>query len=73
MLALIAAALTILGCSDNNAPPDEATEVDESNSKPARMPMEMEPKIVVIMAGDEFPRYLAWPAGAGATSSRLAD
>ncbi|KAL8124736.1 hypothetical protein AgCh_012407 [Apium graveolens] len=65
MLALIAMALLILACSyrkySRSSPQNE-----EAEEKPVKAVMllqpEMEQKInVVIMAGDEKPRYLAMP------------
>ncbi|KAF5204650.1 Glutamine dumper, partial [Thalictrum thalictroides] len=70
MLGLISFALLILACTyhksmdddddDNLSSPDD---VDEE--KPAKLPTlppaEFEPKIVVIMAGNDQPTYLAKP------------
>ncbi|KAA8547855.1 hypothetical protein F0562_004284 [Nyssa sinensis] len=63
-LGLVALALIILACSYKRSSSGSSTEVQE---KPADMPMnvlqpEMEPKIVVIMAGDDNPTYLAKPS-----------
>lgn len=63
MLALIAMALLILACSyrkySNRS--SQHQEAEEKAAKPVMLLQpEMEPKInVVIMAGDEKPRYLA--------------
>ncbi|GKV16897.1 hypothetical protein SLEP1_g27467 [Rubroshorea leprosula] len=65
MLVLIATALVILVCSCKKAPPPNKKDAP----KRAHMPLEMEPKIVVIMAGDELPRYLANPAGCVSSTS----
>ncbi|XVF71382.1 hypothetical protein PTKIN_Ptkin12aG0033300 [Pterospermum kingtungense] len=62
MLGLIAMALVILACSHKKSPTNSSSE--EAEEKPAKqvsMQLEMEPKIVVIMAGDENPSYLANP------------
>lgn len=63
MLTLIALALIILACSFKNSMMNSSSEndVEEENlSKPAGyvMELEMEPRIVVIMAGDEVPTFL---------------
>ncbi|GMI69020.1 hypothetical protein HRI_000571300 [Hibiscus trionum] len=58
MLGLIAISLLILACSSHNFHGDEA----EEDEKPVKqLEMVMEPKIVVIMAGDENPTYIANP------------
>ncbi|KAM7510211.1 hypothetical protein LguiB_009086 [Lonicera macranthoides] len=67
MLGLIALALIILACSykkpPNNSSNDDAEE--EKSAKPVRvLQPEWEPKIVVIMAGDNNPTYLAEPISA---------
>lgn len=62
MLMIIAAALIILACSYCK---DQCSR-DEEGEKPRKSSsisgVEAEPKIVVIMAGDQKPRYLAKPA-----------
>ena len=62
MLTLIALALIILACSFKKAMTDSQSQnVEEENlAKPAGyvMELEMEPRIVVIMAGDEIPTFL---------------
>ncbi|XP_057952493.1 protein GLUTAMINE DUMPER 4 [Malania oleifera] len=70
MLGLIALSLLILACSfrkvsssfSSSSPTSSSREAEE---KPVRaavaMEPEIEPKIVVIMAGDENPTYLAKP------------
>lgn len=63
MLTLIALALIILACSFKKSMTNSLSENDGENenlSKPADhvMEMEMEPRIVVIMAGDEVPTFL---------------
>ncbi|KAK8546626.1 hypothetical protein V6N13_067831 [Hibiscus sabdariffa] len=56
VLGLIVMALVIIVCSYKKSPPN-------SNGEAAaeKLEMEMESKIVVIMAGDENPTYLANP------------
>ncbi|KAL1832044.1 hypothetical protein DCAR_0102058 [Daucus carota subsp. sativus] len=65
MLALIAMALLILACSYRKYS-DRSAQNTSDEEKPAKpvilLQPEMEPKInLVIMAGDEKPRYLAMP------------
>ncbi|EEF22415.1 protein GLUTAMINE DUMPER 2 [Ricinus communis] len=71
MLGLIAMALMILACSYKNSSPSNnssprdhqaAEEKSRHDHKRAELQMEMEPKIVVIMAGDHNPTYFAKPA-----------
>ncbi|XVE72240.1 hypothetical protein DITRI_Ditri11bG0023600 [Diplodiscus trichospermus] len=62
MLGLIAMALVILACSFRKSASGSTTgEAEEKHAKQVSMHLEMEPKIVVIMAGDENPTYLANP------------
>ncbi|KAL3526659.1 hypothetical protein ACH5RR_011315 [Cinchona calisaya] len=66
MLGLIAVALITLACSYRKYPgfqPSSETEndIDDQEDKPPRAALEMEPRIVVIMAGDQNPTYLAKP------------
>uniref|UniRef100_A0A5B7A9K0 Putative Glutamine dumper 2 n=1 Tax=Davidia involucrata TaxID=16924 RepID=A0A5B7A9K0_DAVIN len=63
MLGLVALALVILACSYKKSSSGSSTEVEEKpDSKPVNvLRPEMEPKIVVIMAGDDNPTYLAKP------------
>lgn len=55
MLVLVALALIILACSYKKSPSS-----NHSGNSVRPVP-EMEPKIVVIMAGDNNPSYLAKP------------
>lgn len=72
MLGLIAIALTILACScrksdSNSSGGDRDQQGEEKSAKQVvDMQLEMEPKIVVIMAGDDNPTYLAKPAATSA-------
>ncbi|KAJ0099787.1 hypothetical protein Patl1_21565 [Pistacia atlantica] len=71
MLGLIAIALTILACScrksaTNSSGGDRDQGEEKSGKQVVDMQLEMEPKIVVIMAGDDNPTYLAKPAAASA-------
>ncbi|GLT62014.1 hypothetical protein SLA2020_346820 [Shorea laevis] len=67
MMALIATALAILGCSYSKPPPNEDEEASAANG--SHMQLEMEPRIVVFVPGDELPRYLAKPAASAPASS----
>ncbi|KAK9272685.1 hypothetical protein L1049_003062 [Liquidambar formosana] len=58
MLGLIAVALLILACSYRRHTSNEG---EEKPAKPMNMQLDNEPKIVVIMAGDDNPTYLAKP------------
>ncbi|KAJ9147441.1 hypothetical protein P3X46_029612 [Hevea brasiliensis] len=64
-LGLIAMALLILACSyktsPSNSPPDHETEENSHQKEVMIQSLEMEPKIVVVMAGDHNPTYLAKP------------
>jgi hypothetical protein len=62
MLGLIAVALVILACSYRKSLPDSPSDAEEKPAKPVPdMEMDSEPKIVVIMAGEDNPTYLAKP------------
>ncbi|KAL7190669.1 hypothetical protein ACSBR2_022860 [Camellia fascicularis] len=66
MLGLIAFALVILACSYKKSSSSSSSSSSSNSSThagemPVRPLPEMEPKIVVIMAGDENPTYLAKP------------
>ncbi|KAG1326663.1 protein GLUTAMINE DUMPER 6-like [Cocos nucifera] len=58
MMVLIAIALIVLACSHRGPSTDRDP---ESVEKPATQPLDMEPRILVIMAGDDKPTYLATP------------
>ncbi|XP_050229952.1 protein GLUTAMINE DUMPER 5-like [Mercurialis annua] len=63
MLGLIAMALMLLACSYPKSPPsNHSDEKSYDDRNRLGFEMEMEPKIVVIMAGDHNPTYLAKPA-----------
>ncbi|KAJ8430834.1 hypothetical protein Cgig2_034161 [Carnegiea gigantea] len=63
LLGLIAAALVILACSFRKRPSPSASDDDEWAVPGKRTALELDPgpKIVVIMAGDDKPTYLAKP------------
>ncbi|KAL3640228.1 hypothetical protein CASFOL_015196 [Castilleja foliolosa] len=66
VIGLIAIALMIIACSHKNS---STSDDDESSSEKSEKPVhalrpEMEPRIVVIMAGETNPTYLAKPIAA---------
>jgi heme/copper-type cytochrome/quinol oxidase subunit 2 len=70
MFGLVAVALMILACSYRKSSSNSATdpEVQEKSANQVEMKAEMEPKIVVIMAGDDRPTYLANPVSCNCQS-----
>ncbi|RVX06363.1 protein GLUTAMINE DUMPER 2 [Vitis vinifera] len=59
LLGVIAVALIILSCSHKQPPADLAT--DDDKDKPPK-PMHTDPDtVLVVMAGDDSPKYLAKP------------
>ncbi|RWR77033.1 protein GLUTAMINE DUMPER 5-like protein [Cinnamomum micranthum f. kanehirae] len=63
MFGLIAFALLILACSYRNSRNNSSQEQKSDMSvMMASTPMDMEPKVVVIMAGDDQPTFLAKPS-----------
>ncbi|CAK7335187.1 unnamed protein product [Dovyalis caffra] len=71
MLGLIAMSLIILACSYRKSSSDSSSdpEAQEKSVKQVdEMKAEMEPKIVVIMAGDDNPTYLANPVSCNCQS-----
>ncbi|KAG9137460.1 hypothetical protein Leryth_019880 [Lithospermum erythrorhizon] len=67
MLIIIAIALLILACCYKKSSSQSSSNDVYDEEKPAEKPVyilkpEMEPRIVVIMAGDVKPSYLAKPA-----------
>lgn len=62
MLGLIALALVVLACSYKATSSSSSGEDEAKPTRPSHvLQPEMEPKIVVIMAGDENPTFLAKP------------
>ncbi|PKA62480.1 Protein glutamine dumper 2 [Apostasia shenzhenica] len=61
MVFLIALALIILTCSRRKSSNGRSAPTEPSSEKPALRPFEMEPRIVVVMAGDVEPTFLAKP------------
>lgn len=63
VLGVVALALIILACAYRNSSSDQSS--NEKSNKPAHaLQPEMEPRIVVIMAGETKPTYLAKPIAA---------
>ncbi|OAY64867.1 Protein GLUTAMINE DUMPER 1 [Ananas comosus] len=62
MMCLIVVALIILICSHSKpSPEDEPSTQSKSVEKAIIIPLDMEPKIVVVMAGNDMPTFLAKP------------
>ncbi|KAJ6936365.1 protein GLUTAMINE DUMPER 4-like [Populus alba x Populus x berolinensis] len=63
MLGLITVSLIILACSSGKSFSNSSTSEagDEKSAKQVEIQVEFEPSIVVIMAGDDSPTYLAHP------------
>lgn len=74
MLGLITLALVILACSYKNSSSSDSssTGAEEKPGRPSHvLQPEMEPKIVVIMAGDENPTFLAKPVSSTRHSEQV--
>ncbi|KAG6741918.1 hypothetical protein POTOM_055198 [Populus tomentosa] len=75
MLGLITVALIILACSYrkslSNSSRREA-ELDEKPAKQVEIQVDFEPKVVVILAGDENPTCLAKPVSCNCKTSEKA-
>ncbi|KAJ4973510.1 hypothetical protein NE237_006684 [Protea cynaroides] len=62
MVGLIALSLSILACSHwKSSLNSSAGETKEKQSRLASLPTDTEPKVVVIMAGEDRPTFLAKP------------
>ncbi|CAJ2665890.1 unnamed protein product [Trifolium pratense] len=61
MLAIITFALIIIGCSCHENFSSTTLANEDKSFKNVEMVVDLEPKIVVIMAGDTNPTYLAKP------------
>ncbi|KAF5748892.1 hypothetical protein HS088_TW04G00853 [Tripterygium wilfordii] len=75
MMLLISVALIMLACSLKKISNNSSTVDDEqlkSASKPVNRVIDMEPKLVVIMAGDDKPTYIATPITSSSSSSSTA-
>uniref|UniRef100_A0ACD5UH34 Uncharacterized protein n=1 Tax=Avena sativa TaxID=4498 RepID=A0ACD5UH34_AVESA len=83
MMALIAVALLILVCTRRKPAGSSRHGSESASARGAMAPLDREPKVVVIMAGDDMPSFLAsarpfafpFPAavGAGAGEPSKAD
>jgi heme/copper-type cytochrome/quinol oxidase subunit 2 len=72
MFVLIFVALVILVCSyRKQASGSSSGEAEENQSMHMNTVMDTEPKIVVIMAGDDKPTYLATPVTSSTCSTEL--
>lgn len=65
-MLLIAGALIVLACSYRKRFSGNSSEKEPPAAAPADVELVMEPKILVIMAGDDMPTFLATPATAAA-------
>ncbi|KAI3439523.1 uncharacterized protein J3R85_004736 [Psidium guajava] len=61
ILTLIAVALLMLACSYRKRDSDTSCDAEAKPVQPMIPPLDLEPRIAVIMAGDERPTYLAKP------------
>ena len=71
MLALISVALVILVCSYRKRANSESSSAsaEDKNMKQAMPKINSEPEVLVIMAGDNKPTYLAKPISSSSSSS----
>ncbi|KAB1211391.1 Protein GLUTAMINE DUMPER 2 [Morella rubra] len=70
MLVLIAVALVVLVCSQRKRASSSSGEGDDKPAMPTNtVVIDVEPKFVVIMAGDDKPTYLAKPVNSTTCSS----
>lgn len=74
MLAVISVALLILACSfrsqySSSNSSDSTSAGDDDHQKLTNMVVNSEPKIVVIMAGESNPTYLAKPVTNSSTGN----
>ena len=61
LFGIIAVALLFLACSHQRSSPEFPNGKEEKYKETIQASASMEPKIVVIMAGDDHPRYIANP------------
>ncbi|KAF3957696.1 hypothetical protein ACB098_01G220300 [Castanea mollissima] len=72
MLGLIAVALSILACSYGKTFSNSPSDADqEKQAKAVNTKADSEPKVVVIMAGDDIPTYLAKPVSSTGHSEEV--
>ncbi|CAL9064295.1 protein GLUTAMINE DUMPER 5-like [Musa acuminata AAA Group] len=60
MMGLIAVALLVLACTRHKSSEEDSTPPCTAE-KPVVVPLEMEPRVVVVMAGDDVPTFIANP------------
>ncbi|KZV21006.1 Glutamine dumper 2 [Dorcoceras hygrometricum] len=70
MLGLIATALIILACSYRKPPPGDQSQEDKLQNTVQALRPEMEPRMVVIMAGETNPTHLARPISTAPSSQQ---
>ncbi|MQL92930.1 hypothetical protein Taro_025576 [Colocasia esculenta] len=71
MMGLITVALIILACSHRkSSSSSSSSSVLLHGEKPALVPLDREPRIVVIMAGDAIPSYMAKAAPSSAAAEQ---
>ncbi|URD90286.1 hypothetical protein MUK42_27024 [Musa troglodytarum] len=63
---LIAISLVILLCSTCKSSSGENSELSTLHEKATAVPPDMEPRILVVMAGDDMPTFVARPASSSA-------
>ena len=71
MLGLIAVALFILACSYGKTLSNSPSDAEEKQAKTVNMTADSQPKVVVIMAGDNIPTYLAMPVSSTGHSEEV--
>ncbi|KAG6420990.1 hypothetical protein SASPL_117536 [Salvia splendens] len=64
VMGVVALALLVLACSYRNSSSSEESSSEKSVKEAPALQPEMEPRIVVIMAGETNPTYLAKPIAA---------
>lgn len=62
IFGVIAVALFFLACCHNKSLESPGDEKEEMSTKTMQLPVDWEPKIVVIMAGDDLPTHIAKPS-----------
>ncbi|GMI68142.1 glutamine dumper 4 [Hibiscus trionum] len=61
VFGIIGIALLFLACSPRRSRPEFLNAKEEKNNETNRASASIEPKVVVIMAGDDQPRFVAKP------------
>lgn len=70
-LGLIALALVLLACSFRMSPSNSSTQEEEKPGKEVEKQTDMEPRFVVMMPGDDKPKFLAKPAASDRQSEQV--